>query len=90
MMKAGDRVMCVDVNWLSFLPEYAWCGEEHPVLGGVYTIRGIRKTGGCLLGGIVNPLGDSGEECGFLQSHFRKLDDIPDKAPALVLEECVE
>ena len=84
-MKIGDRVMCVDVNWVDS-PWYRWAGTNHPVLGGVYTVRGIRKPGGLLLGGIVNPLWRDGEECGFLQWHFRKLDDIPDVAPALALE----
>ncbi len=77
-MKIGDRVMCVDVDWAP-----NWGGTEAPVLGGVYTVRGVRGTGGILLGGIVNSLFRDGEEYGFRQFHFRKLDDIPDRAPAL-------
>ncbi len=80
-MNVGDKVMCVDVNWGP-----RWGGVERPVLGGIYVIRGSRKTGGLLLAGISNPIFSDGEEYGFFRWHFRKLDDIPDKVPALAAE----
>ncbi len=83
-MKAGDRVMCVDVNWVNPW----WGGKERPVLGGVYTVRHICKEVSLVLNEIVNPVWRGGGEYAFYQSHFRKLDDIPDKMS--VLEEVVE
>ena len=79
-MQPGDKVMCVDVNWVNPW----WGGKERPVLGGVYTIRHIEETErALLLREIANPHFFGGGEYGFYQSHFRKLDDIPDKVSAL-------
>ena len=81
-MKAGDKVMCVDVNWVNPW----WGGKKHPVLGGVYTIRYICEVASLVLNEIVNPLFRDRGEYAFYQSHFRKFDDIPDKVPTLAAE----
>ena len=79
-MKPGDKVMCVDVNWVPPL-----LSKRKPVLGGVYVVRKVLIVRNSLLiEGLVNPCpGRPGVEHAFLQWHFRKLDDIPDKVPAL-------
>ncbi len=82
-MKPGDKVMCVDVNWVPPLVNTAY-----PMLGDVCTVRKVlivRKS--ILIEGIVSPCpGRSGVEYAFYQWHFRKLDDIPDKVPTLAAE----
>ena len=88
-MKPGDKVMCVDVNW-EHVGE--WSGLYHPGLGLIYTIKRAyrdREDDGrptVTLVEITNPLWRDGEESGFYQFHFRKLDDIPDKVPTLALQ----
>ncbi len=88
-MKVGDRVMCVDVNWIHS-PGCAWAGENAPTLGSVHTIRDLCPKRCLLLEAIVNPLDSDGLECCFYQSHFRKLGDIPAPTPALTARQPVD
>ena len=77
-MKAGDRVMCVDVNWREPVNSII-----RPKLGLIYTVRCGRlgrKGPSVLLVGVTNPICfGTGREYGFYALHFRKIDDIPDR-----------
>jgi hypothetical protein len=78
--QVSDKVVYVDDSPPKF-PLHHWdCPNGIPVLGQVYTVRGLNIASDGLLGlklvGLLCLMAKTGREVGFLASRFRKLEEV--------------
>jgi hypothetical protein len=77
--RIGQKVVCVDDDWQEAGHEPPHPSEVDPVLGGIYTIRGIEGHADSLyfvLQEIVNPPRGSGNETWFEAVAFRPVVEL--------------